>query len=136
MQNQVRTRDYLAEGDMSPMASLELSQELAARIPNAELVILEGDHINPFEGDLDGFLRVIDAFLEGTPAAGGYPDGLTSREVEVLRLVAAGRSNREIAASLVLSERTVARHVTNIYGKTGAGSRAEATAYALRHGLA
>ena len=54
----------------------------------------------------------------------------------MLRLVAAGRSNREIANELVLSERTVARHVTNIYGKTGAGGRAEATAYAFKHGLA
>jgi DNA-binding CsgD family transcriptional regulator/pimeloyl-ACP methyl ester carboxylesterase len=129
-------KGMLAEGEGSPMASLELSQELAARIPNAELVILEGDHINPFEGDIGAFLRAIDTFLERTPAAGGYPDGLTPREVEVLRLVAAGRSNREIAEGLVLSERTVARHVTNIYGKTNAGSRAEATAYALRHGLA
>jgi DNA-binding CsgD family transcriptional regulator/pimeloyl-ACP methyl ester carboxylesterase len=126
----------LAEGDDSPMARLDLSQELAANIPNAELALLEGDHINPFEGDLDGFIRVLDEFLQSTPAAGRYSDGLTPREVEVLRLVAAGRSNREIAGLLVLSERTVARHITNIYGKTGAGSRAEATAYALRNGLA
>jgi len=55
--------------------------------------------------------------------------------VEVLRLVAAGRSNHEIAEDLVLSERTVARHITNIYGKTGANSRADATAYAYRRRL-
>ena len=126
----------LAEGEDSPMARLELSQELAARIPNAELAILEGGHISPFEGDMEAFLKRLEQFLQSIPAAGGYPDGLTRREVEVLLLVAKGKSNREIASELVLSERTVARHVTNIYGKTGANSRADATAYAYRHGLA
>jgi DNA-binding NarL/FixJ family response regulator len=68
-----------------------------------------------------------------TPAC---PAGLTRREVEVLRLIAAGRSNREIAAALYLSPRTAERHVANIYLKIGAHSKAEATAYALRHRLA
>ena len=63
-------------------------------------------------------------------------DGLTRREVEVLRLVAAGRSNRAIAAELALSVRTVERHITNLYGKIDAANRADATAYAFRHGLA
>jgi DNA-binding NarL/FixJ family response regulator len=54
----------------------------------------------------------------------------------VLRLIAAGRSNRAIAAALYLSPRTVERHVANIYLKIGAHSKAEATAYALCHGLA
>jgi DNA-binding NarL/FixJ family response regulator len=68
-----------------------------------------------------------------------YPDDLTPREVEVLRLIAAGRSNQAIAAELVLSLRTVERHISNIYGKlgaTGTVARATATAYAHRHGLA
>jgi DNA-binding NarL/FixJ family response regulator len=65
-----------------------------------------------------------------------YPAELTRREAEVLRLIAAGRSNREIAAALYLSPRTVERHVANIYLKIGAHSKAEATAYALRHRLA
>jgi ATP/maltotriose-dependent transcriptional regulator MalT len=60
---------------------------------------------------------------------------LTPREAEVLRLVADGRSNREVAADLVLSERTVERHVSNILTKLGVSSRAAATAYAHRHGL-
>ncbi len=64
-----------------------------------------------------------------------YPDGLTAREVEVLRLVASGRSNREIAAELVVSLPTVQRHVANVYAKIGASGRVEATTYALRHGL-
>jgi predicted ATPase/DNA-binding CsgD family transcriptional regulator len=62
--------------------------------------------------------------------------GLSVRELEVLRLVAQGRTNREIAETLVLSENTVARHLTNIFTKTGVENRAGATAYALRHGLA
>ncbi len=64
-----------------------------------------------------------------------YPDGLTEREVEVLRLVAAGKSNREIGEALVISENTVIRHVSNIFAKVGAANRAEATAYAARRGL-
>ncbi len=61
--------------------------------------------------------------------------GLTSREVEVLRLVAHGHSNKEIARELVLSPRTVERHISNLYGKIDARGKADATAYAIYHGL-
>ena len=61
--------------------------------------------------------------------------GLSAREVEVLRLVAAGKSNRAIASHLVISEKTVARHVSNIFTKLGLSSRSAATAYAYEHGL-
>jgi DNA-binding CsgD family transcriptional regulator len=61
--------------------------------------------------------------------------GLSPRELEVVRLVAAGRSNQAIAAQLVLSEKTVARHLSNIFGKLGVGSRTAAAAYAYEHGL-
>jgi DNA-binding CsgD family transcriptional regulator len=64
------------------------------------------------------------------------PDGLTAREAEVLALVAAGRSNRDVAAALVISEKTVARHLANIFVKIGVGSRTEAAAYAFMHGIA
>jgi ATP/maltotriose-dependent transcriptional regulator MalT len=63
------------------------------------------------------------------------PTVLTERECEVLRLVAAGRSNREIAAALVISTHTVARHVQNIFAKAGLSSRVAATAYAYEHDL-
>ena len=63
------------------------------------------------------------------------PAGLTAREVEVLRLVASGRSNAQIAGDLVLSEKTVARHLSNIFGKLDVGSRTAATAYAFENGL-
>jgi ATP/maltotriose-dependent transcriptional regulator MalT len=64
-----------------------------------------------------------------------YPDGLTQREVEVLRLIAGGKTNLEIAEELVIAEGTARRHVANIYEKIGAANRAEATRYALSQGL-
>ena len=67
-----------------------------------------------------------------SPAAAG---GLTAREVEVLRLLAAGKTNRAIAGALAISEKTVARHVSNIFTKLGLSSRSAATAYAYQHGL-
>jgi DNA-binding NarL/FixJ family response regulator len=70
--------------------------------------------------------------------AGGaarVPGGLSEREVEVLRLIAAGHGNREIATMLVISEHTVARHVQNIFAKLGASSRTAAAAFAFEHNL-
>jgi DNA-binding CsgD family transcriptional regulator len=64
------------------------------------------------------------------------PSVLTPREAEILRLIANGRSSSEISHNLTLSVRTVGRHITNIYAKIGARTRADATAYAIRNGLA
>jgi DNA-binding NarL/FixJ family response regulator len=61
--------------------------------------------------------------------------GLTARDAEVLRLVASGRSNASIAAELVLSEKTVARHLSNIFTKLDVGSRTAAAAFAFEHRL-
>ena len=61
------------------------------------------------------------------------PHGLTGLELEVLRLVAAGKTNKSIAAELVLSERTIERHVSNIFFKLNVSSRAAATAFAYEH---
>jgi RNA polymerase sigma factor (sigma-70 family) len=63
------------------------------------------------------------------------PDGLTGREREVLTLVADGRSNRQIGEELYISDRTVARHLTNIYHKIGVTSRTQATRYAIDRGM-
>ena len=72
------------------------------------------------------------------PPAPLEPAGLTPREIEALRLIAAGKSNQEIAKELTLSVRTVERHISNIYAKIGVygnTARAAATAYAFSHGL-
>ena len=70
-----------------------------------------------------------------TAPAGHLPGGLTERETEVLRLVAAGNSNRAVATALYLSEKTVARHVSNIFTKLGVSSRVAATTFAYTHRL-
>lgn len=79
-------------------------------------------------------LAALDA-LTADNAADNAAAGLTARETEVLRLVATGRTNRAIASELVISEKTVARHISNIFTKLGLPSRAAATAYAYEHGL-
>jgi DNA-binding CsgD family transcriptional regulator len=73
------------------------------------------------------------AALSAAPRTSSH--GLTARELEVLRLVAAGRSNREIAAQLVISEHTVARHLQNIFGKLDVSSRTAAASFAFEHDL-
>ena len=74
--------------------------------------------------------------LDGVSGGGdGKAHGLTSRELEVLRHVAGGETNKAIAADLVVSERTIDRHVSNILAKLGVSSRAAATAYAYEHDL-
>ena len=67
--------------------------------------------------------------------AHGYPNGLTRREVEVLRLIAAGRTDREIAEELVISFRTVGNHVRSILNRTSTANRTEAATYAARNDL-
>jgi DNA-binding NarL/FixJ family response regulator len=101
----------------------------------------EDDAALELRAAISGFERlgaVIDARTANELLTGraGLPSGLTAREAEVLRLVAAGRSNREIATSLVISEHTVARHLQNMYVKLGVSSRSGATAFAFEHGLA
>jgi DNA-binding CsgD family transcriptional regulator len=132
-------------GDDQPVSALaEEGQLAAALIPNSRLVLFDGfasiwysDGPEPPEA-----VQAIEKFLDellssGTPASSrGLPVKLSRREIEVLRLLAQGRTNREIARELVISEHTVIRHVSNIFTKTGAENRAAATAYGLRHGLA
>jgi HD-GYP domain-containing protein (c-di-GMP phosphodiesterase class II) len=71
----------------------------------------------------------------GAPQQAPRPAGLTNREVEVLRLIARGRTNREVARILVVSPKTVGRHVENVYAKIGVSSRAAAALFAMEHGL-
>jgi pimeloyl-ACP methyl ester carboxylesterase/DNA-binding CsgD family transcriptional regulator len=117
----------------------EQGRELAARLPHARLVALDGDLHPPWLGDRDAVLGALTAFLDAhhparaAPAAGDGP--LSKRECEVLRLVADGLSDAEIAGRLILSPHTVHRHVANIRTKLGQPSRAAAAAYAAREGL-
>ncbi|GHO50504.1 response regulator transcription factor [Ktedonospora formicarum] len=69
------------------------------------------------------------------PARSRLPFDLSEREVEVLRLVATGKSNRHIGEMLAISERTVINHIASIFNKTGVNNRAGATAFAIRHKL-
>ncbi len=77
----------------------------------------------------------LDRIGTAAPETPDNPSGLSQREVEVLRLVALGKSNREIGDELVITEGTVRRHVSNVYDKIGVSNRTEATRYALREGL-
>lgn len=81
---------------------------------------------------------VVDAVLEAAGHAADarprrHPAGLTGREVEVLRLIARGRSNRQVAAELVISPKTVGAHIEHIYAKAGVSTRAGAALFAMEH---
>jgi pimeloyl-ACP methyl ester carboxylesterase/DNA-binding CsgD family transcriptional regulator len=107
-----------------------------AQLTGAPLVLLDGTDV---WGDADQGLRAIDSFLASLPAekpSGAAPnDGLSAREIEVLRLIAAGRSNQQIADELVISLNTVQHHVSSILTKANVANRTEAAAYAHRNNL-
>jgi pimeloyl-ACP methyl ester carboxylesterase/DNA-binding CsgD family transcriptional regulator len=107
-----------------------------ARLAKATLKIIDGASS---WGDADQGIRAIETFLaelpKATPEESPLLQAFTGRELEVLRQVARGMSNREIAEDLVLSLRTVERHIANIYLKADLHTKAQATAYAHRHQL-
>lgn len=78
---------------------------------------------------------VLEACGDTRPISGNNPRGLTDREVEVLQLIARGRTNREVGDELYISPKTVGRHVENIYVKVGVTTRAGATIFAMENGL-
>ncbi len=87
-------------------------------------------------GPLMGRVKALLVRVESQPGtAPAYPDGLSHREVEVLQLIAAGKTDREIAGELVISSRTVNNHVRSILNKTAVANRTEAATYAAREGL-
>ncbi|HEV8683219.1 MAG TPA: helix-turn-helix transcriptional regulator [Actinomycetota bacterium] len=146
----------LAEGDAR--ASLESSrsaceewEELEAPYETARARVLIGLAYRTL-GDEDGANMELDAAHRAFRQLGARPDlasldalsgkgvpraaaGLTAREVQVLALVARGKSNKEIAANLVISDRTVARHMSNIFTKLGVSTRTAASAFAFEHDL-
>jgi ATP/maltotriose-dependent transcriptional regulator MalT len=131
-------------------AAAQAWQELGAPYEVGRVRLLVGQACRAL-GDDDAATLELEAAREAFERLGARPElerlaepagweraadhGLTARELEVLRLVAAGRSNREIAAALVISEHTVARHVQNIFMKLRLSSRTAATAFAFEHDL-
>jgi len=124
----------------------ELGRELAAELPGASFVALDGADHFPWFGDSDAVLRATLKALGIDSAAAVAPDpgadrapteaqDLTSRETEILTLIASGLSDREIAERLVLSPHTVHRHVANVRTKLGLPTRAAAVAAAAKRGL-
>lgn len=110
-------------------------------IPDARFQLIEGDYIY---GDAESGLAAIDAFLATldlpsavSPGTEMPPPtlGLSSRELVVLRLLAAGKTNQQMADELVISLNTARKHVANILDKTGTANRTEAAGYARDHGL-
>jgi len=114
-----------------------LGRALAAQIPGARFLPLEGSAHAPWMGRAGAVLEATLAFLDDAPAVPGdlALDDLSDREREVLRLVAAGLSDRQIADLLVLSPHTVHRHVANIRAKLRLPTRAAAAAEAVRLGV-
>jgi DNA-binding NarL/FixJ family response regulator len=115
-------------GAGAPPDPVVLAAELVATLERALLVARQ-------------MLATLDVAIEddaapvGCPGLGSVTRRLSRREAEVLRLLAAGHSNRRIAHTLCLSPRTVQRHVANVYLKIGAHCRVEATTYAFVQGL-
>jgi DNA-binding CsgD family transcriptional regulator len=153
---QARGAVDLAAGDagaalLALRPALRVWQELEAPYEAARARVLLAQACRAL-GDGDGAALELEAARDAFEELGAAPDiartdslagggrsaaahGLTPRELEVLRLVAAGATNKAIAAELVLSERTVDRHVSNIFGKLRVSSRAAATAYAYENRL-
>jgi DNA-binding NarL/FixJ family response regulator len=122
----------------------ELGRRLARDLPDSRFVPLDGDSHLIFVGGTTQTIEVIGEFVttgervdadRAARAARQAAALLSPRETEVLRLLAAGKSSREIGDELVLTVRTVERHVTNLYRKIGVHNRAQATAFALEQGM-
>ncbi len=115
-------------------------QEFAKRFPHGRYMLLPESAMPPPYGEAELYLQAVMEFLGPVPvatASAGAVDGgrLSAREREVLCLLAAGRTEPEIATALFISRFTVSRHVVSVYTKIGAHRKAEAVAWAIRHGL-
>jgi DNA-binding CsgD family transcriptional regulator len=138
------------------MERLKVPMSLNVPFDHADIDTARCVNLQPILGAQDPGDGLVDRFF-GRPDARGWavpirlpgredeirhagdetrPGGLTAREAEVLALVATGKTNRAIAEELVISDKTVARHISNIFVKLDISSRSAATAYAYEHGLA
>jgi DNA-binding CsgD family transcriptional regulator len=143
---QVKVPTLVIHEPTFPFGSFELCQEVAARISNAEFAILGSKSIAGREHDetvgvIGKFLRawtpthVARSSVVSTGLTPASVSGLTARELQVLRHVAAGASNKEIALQLGVAVSTIERHLVNLYNKIGARGRADAIAFAFRSGI-
>ena len=128
----VRAPTLILHRTEMPVIDVAVARELAAAIPDARLALLPGSSIAPWLGEVDGVIAVIDDFLDDArpvpaPADGGV-EPLSARELEVLRLIATGLTNQEIAERLVVSVGTVKTHINNIFSKLSVGNRTRAVA--------
>jgi pimeloyl-ACP methyl ester carboxylesterase/DNA-binding CsgD family transcriptional regulator len=125
-----------------PQIPREISESLASALPHGQLYVLPGASPALFFENHDHAIDVITEFVttgkvsdRPRRAVGTAAHGLTARELDVLRLLARGETNAEIARQLDLSVNTIERHVANVYRKIDARGRADATAFAVRNGL-
>jgi pimeloyl-ACP methyl ester carboxylesterase/DNA-binding CsgD family transcriptional regulator len=129
------TRTLVCHRPDDPLEFVDGGQQIASLIRGARFQALAGsDHLlRQGQPELEEFARCVTEFVLGK--ATDRPDGLTGRELEVLRLVASGKRNVEIAETLVISPATVTRHVSNILKKTVLSNRTELARYAARRHL-
>lgn len=135
----VRCSTLVVELENNTLLQRGHAEQFVSQVPHAQLVFVPFTPAGAWLQDLADAIERWEAEQDAGPGVSrehGGVAGLTGREVEVLRLLASGRSNPEIALTLVLSPHTVNRHVGSIFAKIGAHNRAEATAWAFRHGFA
>jgi pimeloyl-ACP methyl ester carboxylesterase/DNA-binding CsgD family transcriptional regulator len=130
-------------GESRPMSGENQARHAAALIPSARLVSFDDVRggMSTLDGTTPPAILAVEQFLQDNgagdaPSIAHAASNLSARELEVLRLVAAGQTNQQIADALVISRNTVRRHVSNVFDKTGIVNRAQAGVYAREHGLA
>jgi HD-GYP domain-containing protein (c-di-GMP phosphodiesterase class II) len=123
------------------LAAADVFAALTADRPHRP-AFTDGEAARTLEAEAEGILDgdavacvLAAAGQRATPSPARWPADLTDREVEVLRLIARGRSNREVAERLFISAKTVGRHVENVYAKIGVSSRGAAALFAMEHRL-
>lgn len=137
---EIRARTLVLHNQDDKAIPLDAGREIAALVPGACMHILDGNEHDPFIRDSGAVVDAILAFVEDRPipraelSSPPKPD-LTPREEEVLRLIALGAANKQIASRLGIAVATVERHVTHIYGKLDARGRADAAMSAVAMGL-
>ena len=120
--------------------NVDVARAMAAAIPGAELILLAGTSVAPYQGNSTEVLRAVQRFLGVDPLitlgqSATIDEPLSQRELEVMTLIASGRSNSDIAAELFITVGTVKTHTNNIFGKLGVKSRTQAILAARETGI-